>query len=189
MFSKQKLCRIQSGVYLDRFSTCSQDSSLKKPVNTHLRQKRLSPATSKYSLHSSCPRTRRSRPHRDRLKDLHQYIKEFSFQSQSCYPKGPLPRLIAPAAEYDKPLPALPYPQENDYSLPPNPKLQELSSSAESSGCVSEKEWLEHDDLTALPIEKKGKHQLPFVSEEPPDGGTLAWLHVFAGHLVILNAQ
>lgn len=24
---------------------------------------------------------------------------------------------------------------------------------------------------------------------EPPDGGTLAWLHVFAGHLVVFNAQ
>ena len=26
-------------------------------------------------------------------------------------------------------------------------------------------------------------------SEEPPDGGVLAWLHVFVGSFIIMNAQ
>lgn len=27
------------------------------------------------------------------------------------------------------------------------------------------------------------------VDDEPPDGGTLAWLHVVAAHLIVFNAQ
>ena len=27
------------------------------------------------------------------------------------------------------------------------------------------------------------------IDDEPPDGGTLAWLHALAGHLVVFNAQ
>ncbi|KAL9103344.1 MAG: hypothetical protein Q9163_001610 [Psora crenata] len=34
-----------------------------------------------------------------------------------------------------------------------------------------------------------GPSQMPNSHDEPPDGGTMAWLHVLAGHLVIFNAQ
>ena len=183
MFSKQKLCRIQSGVYLDRFSTSSHDNLLKKPGDSHQPKKRLPPAISKYSLQTRSSRLRPSSLRRDPLKDLQQYIKTFSSQKYPNVANSCSLQFNAPLTECDKPLPPLPYLREKVYSLAPTSKSWHLS------GCGSEKEWLEFGDLTALPTEKQEKYQLPYFSEQPPDGGTLAWLHVFAGHLVILNAQ
>ncbi|MCJ1305196.1 hypothetical protein MMC08_008010, partial [Hypocenomyce scalaris] len=40
-------------------------------------------------------------------------------------------------------------------------------------------------DAPAIPSPKADEGTLP----EPPDGGTMAWLHVVAGHLVVFNAQ
>ncbi len=34
-----------------------------------------------------------------------------------------------------------------------------------------------------------GNENFPLQNDKPPDGGWLAWLHVFAGFLVIMNAQ
>ena len=83
------------------------------------------------------------------------------------------PTFVKSSLNYNKPLPTLPSSQSSPWSLAYLPgKSKDF-----------------HHNMLQESNDVFGSSEVSKDKFEPPDGGAMAWLHVFAGHLVILNAQ
>lgn len=58
-----------------------------------------------------------------------------------------------------------------------------------STGGFQELDSLDCNGTSMTPPSETKGLDLALPRSDPPDGGTLAWLHVFAGFLVVFNAQ
>ena len=194
MFLKQKLQRIQSGEQLDHFDTDSKGGPQKNTRDNKQAATPLPPLT-KFSSQlwkDDCPRYTTRKGSSRKVNAAATRTKSQEWRKAV---KGTPSRSHTAFRDYEKPLPPLPQPDACSCSSDTGAKthssprknrrhsftwfgIYDTENGKQAFDCS--------EDIACEDIyDMKSRH----MDDQPPDGGTLAWLHVLAGFLIFMNAQ